>query len=126
MSQSCLNVKELKLFVYRYSKTYTSEDSDVDVPKKTKSKSVVANTNGFIDYLNIPRPEKFMFKNYGNDMLGRNGDGTLNGILDYLGVIVVLMDYTALKKVEKVVKGVAAGGQEEVSSISPEVYSERL
>ncbi|KAL7711853.1 Cylicin-2 [Entamoeba marina] len=113
-------------FSSRHSKTNTSEDSDVDVPKKTKSKSVVANTNGFIDYLNIPRPEKFIFEDYENGLLGRNGDGTLNGILYYLGVIDILMDYTARKKVETVVKGVAAGGQEEVSSVSPEVYSERF
>ncbi|EKE38648.1 phosphatidylinositol-4-phosphate 5-kinase, putative [Entamoeba nuttalli P19] len=110
----------------RVDKNLTNKDSASLTKNRKKKSDKVADAQEFLQSLEIPKPADFIFTDYEGGLLARNSKGELTGELYYLGIIDILMDYTARKKLETVVKGVAAGGADQVSSVSPSHYSRRF
>ncbi|EMD46836.1 phosphatidylinositol4-phosphate 5-kinase, putative [Entamoeba histolytica KU27] len=110
----------------RVDKNLTNKDSASLTKSRKKKSDKVADAQEFLQSLEIPKPADFIFTDYEGGLLARNSKGELTGELYYLGIIDILMDYTARKKLETVVKGVAAGGADQVSSVSPSHYSRRF
>ncbi|EDR27596.1 cylicin-2, putative [Entamoeba dispar SAW760] len=110
----------------RVDKNLSKEGSTSLTKSRRKKSDKVADAQEFLKSLEIPKPADFIFTDYEGGLLARNSKGELTGELYYLGIIDILMDYTARKKLETVVKGVAAGGADQVSSVSPSHYSRRF
>lgn len=102
-----------------------SKDKPVKQTKRTTS-DCVADITQFLEELQIKSHPEPLFWSYHSGLLGVNKKGELTGVLYFIGIIDILMDYTARKRVETLVKGVAAGGQDQVSSVSPSMYSSRF
>ena len=79
-----------------------------------------------ITSIQFPSSKQSLFIDYNGGLLAKDSNGNITGDLYYFGIIDILLEYTAKKKIANFCKTIAAGSQDGLSSVPSDFYCQRF